>query len=80
MTELDLDLFEIISAIPKEAVSLKVAAQIIIDSKLTDVHTELSLSDIHDRRNIGDDYNAEYCLTDEGSKYLEELDARRTNS
>ena len=78
---IELEEMNIFLRIPKEAVALEVTASLLMDGKVQKVSTNLSVSDIRDRRqdfldNVeeGDDYDARYVLTEEGKAYLESLE------
>ncbi len=78
---MELEEMNIFLRIPKEAVALEVTASLLDgDGKIMKVSAQLSVSEIHDRRqdfldNVedGDNYDAKYVLTDEGRAYLEQL-------
>ena len=84
----ELEEMNIFLRIPKEAVALEVTASLLNedgaldgDGKIMKVSTKLSVSDIRDRRQAfldnvegGDDYDARYVLTEEGRKYLAQLE------
>ena len=85
MTEpIELDLINIILPIPKETVSMELTVKIMDGDTIQTVGTHFTISDIHDMRQdfldnveFGDDYNASYALTEEGERYLEELENDR---
>lgn len=84
MKEIELEEMNIILRIPVEAASLTVKAVIIQDDKPVKVKKKLNLKEIHDARQdfldnveLGDDYNGKFVITEEGRRYLEELENER---
>lgn len=81
-TTIELEEMNIFLKIPKEAVALEVTASLLdTNGRVMKVKNSLSVSGIRDRRqdfldNVvdGDDYDARYVLTEEGRKYLEQLE------
>ena len=78
--EIELDLMNIITKIPKEAVEVRIDATIYHDGKLEIVHTGMNMDEIREARQdfldnveAGDDYDAIYTLTEEGERYLDSL-------
>lgn len=82
MTEtIELDLINIILPIPKQTVSMELTVKIMDGDKIQTVCKPFTISDIHDMRQnfldnveFGDDYDAVYTITEEGKRYLEELE------
>ena len=85
MTEpIELDLINIILPIPKQTVSMDLTVKVMDGDTIQTVYKPFTISDIHDMRQdfldnveFGDDYNASYALTEEGERYLEELENDR---
>ena len=78
-----LDLMNIITKIPKEAVKVMVEATMYHDGKIEIVHSGMNMAEIAEARrdfldNVedGDDYDAIYTITEEGERYLDELQQR----
>ena len=85
MTEEDLEVFNVILKIPKEAIGLTVTAKLLENDKVVEAVRELSVSEIHDARqdfldNVadGDDYDVFYTLTDKGRAELEKMKRQET--
>lgn len=81
---IELDLINIILPIPKETVSMELTAKIMHGNTIQAVSKQFTIGDIHDMRqdfldNVedGDEYNVRYVLTEEGERYLEELENDR---
>lgn len=79
--EIELDPINIIMQIPKETVSMELIVKIMRGDIIQTVGKQYTIGDIHDMRQdfldnveFGDDYNASYVLTEEGERYLEELE------
>ena len=81
----ELDEINVIMKIPKEAVKLDVTAYIINDDcELTRATKILKADDIRKMRQDfldyvedGDDYDAQYVITDKGIEFLEQLEKQR---
>lgn len=82
MTEtIELDQINIILPIPKQTVSMDLTVKVMDGDTIQTVYKPFTISDIHDMRanfldNVafGDDYDAVYTITEEGKRYLEELE------
>lgn len=85
MTEpIELDLINIILPIPKQTVSMDITVKVMDGDTIQTVYKPFTISDIHDMRanfldnvEFGDDYDAVYTITEEGKRYLEELENGR---
>lgn len=80
MKATDIELYNIIMQIPRNACELTITAKIIEGDKVVEVQGVYNVSEIFQARqdfldnvDFGDDYNATYALTDKGMAYLEEL-------
>lgn len=84
-TEVELEEMNILLQIPTEAVSLGVITQLLDgNGKLMKVSTTLSASEIREKRQafldnveFGDDYDGKFVITEEGRRYLEELERKQ---
>lgn len=82
MTEtIELDQINIILPIPKQTVSMDLTVKVMDGDTIQTVWKPFTISDIHDMRanfldnvEFGDDYDAVYEITEEGKRYLEELE------
>lgn len=82
MTEtIELDQINIILPIPKQTVSMELTVKVMDGDTIQTAYKPFIISDIHDMRanfldNVafGDDYDAVYTITEEGKRYLEELE------
>lgn len=79
--EIELDQINIILPIPKESVSMELTVKIMHGNTIQAVGKQFTIGDIHDMRQdfldnveFGDDYNAEYVITEKGKEYLEALE------
>lgn len=83
--EIDLEEMNIILRVPKDAVTLTVNAAIMnSDDKPVKVKKRLTTQDVYKARqdfldNVedGDDYDARFVITEEGRRYLEELERQQ---
>ena len=82
--EIELDPINIILPIPKETVSMELTVKIMRGDMIQTVGKQYTIGDIHDMRQefldnvaFGDDYDAVYTITEEGKRYLEELEYGR---
>lgn len=82
----ELDEMNVILKVPKEAVEIEMTVKFVRDDQIVRASRTLDMGDIFEARrdfldNVedGDDYDARYCITEKGLKYLEELERMRSD-
>lgn len=82
----ELEEMNVILKIPKEAIGVDLNVKFVRDDQIVTAMRTLGIGEIFEARrdfldNVedGDDYDARYCITEKGLKYLEELERMRSD-